>query len=221
MTRRRRQTDLAIEIKRSWPLDMIAPIDEDEAHGFLLGRWADLAVHDLPKPAQRVALSSPVSWQKIAAALTTPRAVTSACENYVEGIRARLTRRWGSRDATITLERAGLIGDDVPTLEELGREWDLTRERIRQLVRNFGNEAAAELHWRAPLRLVLGAWFALHPGAPLSVDDLADSNTPTVERSAPPSTSSASASTLPARSGWRHPNSNGPQTRSSTNSQTW
>lgn len=157
---------------------MIAPLEDDQARGLLLGRWSDLAVHDLPKPVQRVALSGTVSWQTIVEALTTPRAVTTASETYVEGIRSRLAGRWGTRDAAITLARAGLVGDEIPTLEELGRDWGLTRERIRQLVRSFDSEAAAELHWRAPLRLAFGAWFALHPRLPLSVDELGDPDTP-------------------------------------------
>ena len=45
------------------------------------------------------------------------------------------------RDSTILKERYGLAGDDPKTLEEVGREFGVTRERIRQLQ----NEALVKL----------------------------------------------------------------------------
>ena len=65
------------------------------------------------------------------------------------------------------------MSDEVPTLERLGREWNITRERVRQLERGVGREAVAALDHCAPLRLVIGAQLALNRGAPLVVDTLA------------------------------------------------
>jgi hypothetical protein len=181
MTRRAadRRADPATEFKRSWTLDMIVPLDEEEEAdgGGLLSRWSDLAVEDLSPSVQEVALADPRSWRTIAEALIDPAVVAIACDAFVAGIRRELVARYGERDATITVVRAGLLADEVPTLEQVGRDWDLTRERVRQLVRGITVEAKAALDWRAPLRLAIGAWITLHRGTPLVVDDFAAPDT--------------------------------------------
>jgi hypothetical protein len=156
---------------------MIVALDsasEVEAGGLLLSRWSDLAVADLPPSAQSVALASPPSWRSIATALTEPDSLDYACDVFLSDIRRELLRRHGGeRDTVISLARAGLISDAVPTLEELGQEWGFSRERVRQLAHDVRNEAEVSLSGLAPLRLVIGAHFALHPRTPLTIDRLA------------------------------------------------
>ena len=165
--------DPADEFKRSWPLDMIAPLDSETGGGPLLDHWSDLTVGDLPGPVQSVALRDPASWRAICHALIEPNMVADACDAFVEGVHLRLAERYGDRKAAISLARAGLMSDEVPTLERLGRKWDITRERVRQLVRDVAREAAASLDQCAPLRLVIGSQLALNRGTPLVVDTLA------------------------------------------------
>lgn len=164
------------ELKRSWTLDMIVPLDfEAEVTGsLLLDRWSDIAVMDLPPQVQEVVLGDPESWRAICQALVEPAVVNDACDAFVNGIRRRLVDKYrSSRIAEIALARAGLLSDDVPTLESLAHEWHVTRERVRQLVRDIQDEAKAEIAWHAPMRLVIGAQLALSPGAPFIIDSLA------------------------------------------------
>jgi hypothetical protein len=169
------RSDPVAELKRGWPLDMIAPLDDEAeaAGGLLLGRWGDLSVEDLPPSAQAVALADHPSWPTIAAALTTPESLAYACDAFVEQIRNLLLRSGGDRGATISLARAGLASDEVPTLEQIGRDWDLTRERVRQLARDVRDEAKKILDWRAPLYVFVGAYFVLHPRTPFVIDAVA------------------------------------------------
>ena len=175
-TPRQPRNDPVAEFKRSWPLDMIVPLDPDveATGGALLGRWSDLAVADLPQEVQQVALAEPVSWRDIAEALTEPAVVEAACDEFVSGVRRRLVGRCGVRNAAISLARAGLLTDEIPTLAQLGSTWGLTRERVRQVIRDVRNEASSELSWHAPLRLVIGARFALHSRTPAAVNSYAD-----------------------------------------------
>jgi hypothetical protein len=168
--------DAAAEFRRGWPLDMIVALDpasEEETKGLLLGRWSDLAVADLTPNAQAVALADPPSWRSIAKALTEPDSLDYACDAFVGDIRRELLRRYGrEREAAISLARAGLTSDTAPTLDELGKEWGVTRERVRQIAHDVRDEARVSLPELAPLRLVFGAYFALHPRTPLTIDRL-------------------------------------------------
>jgi hypothetical protein len=163
-----------VEFRRCLPLDMILapdPAFDEAASGLLPGRWSDLAVSDLPPAAQTVALAENPSWRTIATALTEPDAVDYACAAFVGGIRRELSRRFGTeRDAVISLARAGLTSDTVSTLDELGKDWGVTRERIRQLAHDVHNEAKLALPPLAPLRLVFGAHILLHPRIPITID---------------------------------------------------
>jgi hypothetical protein len=174
------RNDPVVEFKRGWPLDMIAPLDvEAEAMGgLLLGRWSDLSVEDLPPSAQAAALADHPSWRTIALALAAPDSLSYACDAFVDQIRSQLRRSGGERGATISLARAGLTSNQVPTLEQLGRDWDLTRERVRQLARDVRDEAKRVLDWRAPLCLFIGAYFALHPRAPFVIDAVTSGGSP-------------------------------------------
>ncbi len=172
-------SDPTVEFRRCWSLDMLAPLDEiaEVAGGLLLSRWSDLAVEDLPPSAQTVALADSPSWRAIASALVEPEAVAYACDAFIDALRGQLAG--GERAVGIALARAGLTSDRIPTLEELGGDWGLTRERIRQIVRFVDLEGRAQwaLPWRAPLRLVLGAHFALRPQTPFVINDLANADT--------------------------------------------
>lgn len=173
------RVDPVAELKLSWPLDMIATLDPEAeaAGGLLLSCWSDLAVRDLPPSAQTVALGDSPSWRSIASAMGEPEAVFDSCEVFVDALRAQLPG--GDRAVRIALARAGLTSDEVPTLEQIGCEWGLTRERVRQIVRVVGVEDRAEsaLPWNAPLRLALGARLALRPRTPLVIEDLVNPET--------------------------------------------
>src|SRR6266540_2570392 len=158
---------------------MLAPLDADGEMlgGDLLGRWGDLTVRDLPPVAQVVALTES-SWRAIVNALAEPIALAEACESFVADLLVRLERRHDERIASITLARAGLLSDDVPTLAELGVEWGVTRARVQQLERPLQGVTGAELGWRAPLRLVIAAHFAVRPRIPLDLADMAEPRSP-------------------------------------------
>lgn len=175
MAMRDRRNDSARRFLESWSLDMLAPLDDAAARrgGDLLGRWDDLAVRDLPREARSVALRPRVSWEDVAAHLAERRAIVRGIATFRNALRAELTSRHGERDASVTIARLGLEDERVPTLKELGEEWDLTRERVRQLVVPVEAASAAALPATAPLRLSLAAWFALNARRPLDVARLA------------------------------------------------
>jgi hypothetical protein len=167
------------DAERSRPLDAILPLD-DEAEGiggWLLGHWRDLTIDDLPPHVREAALAEHASWRTVAEALLQPEVIAAAGDAFLAGVRHRFSERFTYRVTRISLARAGLLDDEPRTLDQLGRTFNITRERVRQLVREPIDEATEELDVRSPLRLVLGARSALHPGTPLELENLADPNT--------------------------------------------
>ena len=57
----------------------------------------------------------------------------SRCAEFIETARGFITAEFDARSAEISLRRAGLLTEGVSTLEEIGRQFGLTRERVRQL----------------------------------------------------------------------------------------
>jgi hypothetical protein len=171
--------DPVSEFKRSWPLDMIAPLDAGSAgaRSALLEHWPDLAVADLPDLVQQAALTGSLTWRDILDALVEPRTISAACDLFAKKVELLLQNRYGERRARISLARAGLAGEGVSTLESLGAEWGITRERVRQLARSIFPEAKAALKWPAPLTLAVAARYTLSPGVPVSVDTFAPPGT--------------------------------------------
>lgn len=171
--------DPVAEFKRSWPLDLIAPLDDETRRraGALSELWAELAVADLPHAVQYVALRDSSNWRNLVEAVLAPAGLDAACDMFVKRIEVELVHRYGKRRANISLARAGLLTDEIPTLEALGVIWRLTRERVRQLARGIADEALAALDRRAPLRLAITAQYAIRPRAPIAVEMFADPTT--------------------------------------------
>lgn len=67
--------------------------------------------------------------RQAASAPSAEAPLTSALVDWA----AAAAPRWGSTRRTALLRRMGWIGPEVPTLEEIGHELGLTRERVRQL----------------------------------------------------------------------------------------
>ena len=151
----------------SWSLDMLIPLGDREPHG-LLARWDDLSAHQLPAAVRQVALSQGSDPDKVLYALTDPAVISDSVALLIEQLRAEATEAFGTKSAEISLARAGLLSEIVPTLEELGIELEITRERVRQVEKPLQPVASSTIRWDTPLALSLGAWFALHPGLPLT-----------------------------------------------------
>lgn len=121
------------------------PADWMEAHGLTK---AQLRVYHEPPPAPPISLAMPVYSagghgggppMTIADALEDERpdgapATLEAVEGRVDAARlvAFMRRHLTGRELAVLLARSGIHGE-APTLEELGRAWKVSRERIRQI----------------------------------------------------------------------------------------
>ena len=155
----------------SFSLEMLMPLDDRERHG-LLTRWDDVAVHVLHPAVRELVRNQESDPEQILCAFTDPGVVADAAGQFIEEVRAAATEEFGTKSAEISLARAGLLSEIVPTLEELGTELKITRERVRQLERPLEPLARAAIKWDSPLALSLQAWFTLHPRLPLTNAEL-------------------------------------------------
>lgn len=155
----------------SFSLEMLIPLGARERAG-LLDRWDDLAVHSLHPAVREVVRAQDSDPDQILYALTDPGVLTDSAALFVDQLRIAATEEFGARSAEISLARAGLLSEIVPTLEELGTEFEITRERVRQLEKPLQPIARTAIKWDSPLALSLEAWFTLHPRLPLTDAEL-------------------------------------------------
>jgi hypothetical protein len=126
----------SVDYPTSYSLNMIAPITSgvDPDPGGLLALWEDVSLAQLPPTVRAFALSqTPPTPREILKALLEPSAIAESCADLIDVARRLMTQEFGARSAEVSLLRAGLLTDSVPTLEEIGRQFALTRERVRQL----------------------------------------------------------------------------------------
>lgn len=155
----------------SFSLEMLMPLGDRERYG-LLTRWDDVALHALHPAVREIVRNHDSDHDQVLLALTDTRVVADAAALFVEEVRSAATQEFGAKSAEISLARAGLLSEVVPTLEELGRELEITRERVRQLERPLEPIARAAIKWDSQLALSLDAWFTLHPRLPLTDGEL-------------------------------------------------
>lgn len=120
----------------SWSLDMIAPITEGPLPnaGGLLISWDDVTIAELPKTVQIYAEShNGMTPPEILDSLLSPSAIAEACSDFVQTARNFISAECDERSAEIVLLRSGLLTETVPTLEQVGKSFNLTRERVRQI----------------------------------------------------------------------------------------
>src|SRR6266571_3283832 len=119
-------------------LDEIAPLAQgpQPAAGGLLVLWDDVTLAELPPTVRTYVVSQhSVTPMSILGALLEPSAVVEACNDFIQTARGFIAEEFDERSAEVTLLRAGLLTESIPTLEELGRQINVTRERVRQIER--------------------------------------------------------------------------------------
>lgn len=115
---------------------MIAPITEGPQPdaGGLLSLWDDVTLAELPPTVRTYVVSQhSVTPTAILKAMLEPLAVAEACTDFIETTRSFMTAEFDARSAEVALRRGGLLTTSVPTLEEVGGQLDVTRERVRQI----------------------------------------------------------------------------------------
>ena len=115
---------------------MVAPITQElqADPGGLLALWDEVVLSELPFLVRTYVRSqSSVTPIEVLTSMLDAPAVADACADFIETARDFMTAEFDSRSAEISLRRAGLLTEDVPTLEEIGRQFGLTRQRVSQL----------------------------------------------------------------------------------------
>lgn len=156
-------------------LDAVAMAASPVQEGGLLSTWHEINPADLPPTAREVAAAR-ASPREILEALVGKKAIRESCSILIEEIKTNSESLFGSRVARVSLARLGLLTGTVPTLEDLGFELGVSRERVRQLEMPASALLTGVLTTTSPPALCLRAWFDVHPGEPLSdvdVDSLA------------------------------------------------
>jgi RNA polymerase primary sigma factor len=116
-------------------------------------------------------------------------------ENFMRSALVRELETLAPRERAILEARFGLEGGEPPTLEEIGQQMGLSRERVRQLE----HRALARLRERNAIRR-LGAAFELVPGGePETPRETAPA--PSLSRPRGPIVAGAGTSALPRRAG--------------------
>lgn len=118
-----------------WSLDTVAPDtgDIDPQSGGLLVHWHDVTIGELPLHIQQFAFEQIRTPREILEALLERSTVKEACVSFVETVRKFMTDELGARTAEVVLMRSGFLTEHVPTLEEIGKRMNVTRERVRQI----------------------------------------------------------------------------------------
>jgi hypothetical protein len=125
----------------SWSLDMVAPITEGppSTAGGLLVFWDDVTIAELPKTVRTyVESQNAVTPVGILNSLVSPSAIAEGCSDFNQTARNFISAEFDERSAKIVLLRSGLLTEAVPTLDQVGKLFGLTRERVRQIEQRCG-----------------------------------------------------------------------------------
>jgi hypothetical protein len=129
--------------------------------------WAGMKLDDLAPPARRLAVRPDASQDAILDALVSPESIEFGRGALVDDLRSGLGEKHSLRSVDVSLQRAGLLSERIPTLQAIADELGISRERVRQL-QISEDDLVASIAPSGPLALSLSSWFAQNPKTPLT-----------------------------------------------------
>jgi hypothetical protein len=176
-------SDPLVNDRGSFSLDMLTGVEAEirDHPRSILRFWGDITADDLPPSVRALALGPAPTPDTILHALLSKDSIEFGRRALLDDLRASAQGWDAARRVELSLRRAGLLSEETPTLQQIGDELDLTRERVRQLL--LSEDALLNaIKSPTPLVLSVAAWFALNARVPLTASALEEitSSPPTI-----------------------------------------